>query len=89
MLLVVDMRASAGWLRRVGGQVAGHGSGLHVVATSRQVVGIEGEQAFPVPALSVLAADGQAPSVDPFHYESLRLFVGAGAEDPAEVHGHG
>jgi predicted ATPase/DNA-binding winged helix-turn-helix (wHTH) protein len=61
------------------------GSGVHIIATSREPLRAEGEQIYPVPPLAVPAAKGD----DPWRYAALRLFLararGSGArvwEDP-------
>jgi predicted ATPase/DNA-binding CsgD family transcriptional regulator len=47
--------------------------GLRVLATSRHVLGIEGEQILSVPPLSV--PDAEVLGGDATHYESVRLFL--------------
>ena len=47
---------------------------LHVLATSRHVLGVEGEQILPVPPLSAPEDRGQAPG-DPRRYEAVALFL--------------
>jgi predicted ATPase/DNA-binding CsgD family transcriptional regulator len=46
---------------------------LRILATSRHVLGIEGEQILPVPPLSV--PDTEVLAGDATHYESVRLFL--------------
>src|SRR5687767_4125696 len=47
--------------------------GLQVLATSRHVLGVEGEQILPVPPLSAPAEDDDGTG-DPRRYESVALF---------------
>lgn len=49
--------------------------GLHILATSRHVLGVEGEQILPVPPLSVPEADRDVLAGDATHYESVTLFL--------------
>ena len=49
--------------------------GLRILATSRHVLGVEGEQILPVPPLSTPEAEGNLVGDDPAHYESVRLFL--------------
>jgi len=49
--------------------------GLRIVATSRHVLGVEGEQILPVPPLSTPAAETEVGAGDATHYESVALFV--------------
>jgi predicted ATPase/DNA-binding CsgD family transcriptional regulator len=46
---------------------------LHILATSRHVLGVEGEQILSVPPLSTPEAD--APPGDVSHYEAVELFI--------------
>jgi predicted ATPase/DNA-binding CsgD family transcriptional regulator len=56
--------------------------GLHVLATSRHVLGVEGERILPVPPLSAPDEAGPAPG-DPRRYDSVALFLDrAGAVAP-------
>jgi predicted ATPase/DNA-binding CsgD family transcriptional regulator len=48
--------------------------GLRILATSRHVLGVEGEQILSVPPLSVPNADREVVAGDATHYESVRLF---------------
>ena len=48
-------------------------SGLRILATSRHVLGVEGEQILSVPPLST--PDSEVPAGDATHYESVQLFV--------------
>jgi len=47
--------------------------GLRILATSRHVLGVEGEQILTVPPLST--PEGEVPAGDATHYESVKLFV--------------
>ena len=49
--------------------------GLRILATSRHVLGVEGEQILSVPPLSTPDADEEAEAVDPMRYESVSLFL--------------
>lgn len=49
--------------------------GLHILATSRHVLGVEGEQILSVPPLSVPEADRDVLAGDATHYESVTLFL--------------
>jgi len=49
--------------------------GLRVLATSRHVLGIEGEQILLVPPLSVPDADREVLAGDATHFESVALFL--------------
>ena len=49
--------------------------GLHILATSRHTLGIEGEQILSVPPLSVPATDRDVLAGDATHYESVTLFL--------------
>jgi predicted ATPase/DNA-binding CsgD family transcriptional regulator len=49
--------------------------GLRILATSRHVLGIEGEQILTVPPLSVPDADRDVLAGDATHYESVTLFL--------------
>jgi predicted ATPase/DNA-binding CsgD family transcriptional regulator len=49
--------------------------GLRVLATSRHVLGVEGEQILSVPPLSVPEADQDVLAGDATHYESVTLFL--------------
>ncbi|MGY2873644.1 putative ATPase/DNA-binding CsgD family transcriptional regulator [Marmoricola sp. URHA0025 HA25] len=49
--------------------------GLRILATSRHVLGVEGEQILSVPPLSVPEADRDVLAGDATHYESVTLFV--------------
>jgi predicted ATPase/DNA-binding CsgD family transcriptional regulator len=46
---------------------------LHVLATSRHVLGVEGEQILPVPPLST--PEGTVPADEASHFESVELLV--------------
>jgi predicted ATPase/DNA-binding CsgD family transcriptional regulator len=48
---------------------------LRILATSRHVLGVEGEQILSVPPLSVPDADREVLAGDATHYESVRLFL--------------
>ena len=48
---------------------------LHIVATSRHVLGVEGEQILSVPPLSVPEADRVVLAGDATHYDSVTLFL--------------
>jgi non-specific serine/threonine protein kinase len=48
---------------------------LHILATSREALGIAGETAFRVPSLSVPGTEGPASAEAVARYESVRLFV--------------
>jgi predicted ATPase/DNA-binding CsgD family transcriptional regulator len=48
---------------------------LRILATSRHVLGVEGEQILSVPPLSVPEADREVLAGDATHYESVTLFV--------------
>ena len=47
--------------------------GLRILATSRHVLGVEGEQILSVPPLST--PDSEVPAGDATHYESVTLFM--------------
>ena len=47
--------------------------GLRILATSRHVLGVEGEQILSVPPLSI--PDPEVPAGDATHYESVTLFL--------------
>jgi predicted ATPase len=47
------------------------GATVHIIATSREPLGAEGEQIYPVPPLAVPAAEGD----DPWQYAAIQLFV--------------
>lgn len=49
--------------------------GLHILATSRHVLGVEGEQILSVPPLSVPETDRDVLAGDATHYESVTLFL--------------
>jgi predicted ATPase/DNA-binding CsgD family transcriptional regulator len=49
--------------------------GLRILATSRHVLGVEGEQLLSVPPLSTPDAEGQVGAGDPTRYESVSLFL--------------
>lgn len=49
--------------------------GLRILATSRHVLGVEGEQILSVPPLSVPDADREVLAGDATHYESVTLFL--------------
>lgn len=48
---------------------------LRILATSRHVLGIEGEQILSVPPLSIPDAEAEVVADDPTHYESVTLFL--------------
>jgi len=48
---------------------------LRILATSRHVLGVEGEQILSVPPLSVPEADRDVSAGDPTHFESVTLFL--------------
>jgi predicted ATPase/DNA-binding NarL/FixJ family response regulator len=48
---------------------------LHVLATSRTRLHLSGENVLRVPPLKLLEAEGDLVSADPFHSESVQLFV--------------
>jgi predicted ATPase/DNA-binding CsgD family transcriptional regulator len=48
--------------------------GLHIMATSRHVLGVEGEQILPVPPLST-PGEAEVRAGDATHYESVALFL--------------
>ncbi|HEX4153156.1 MAG TPA: hypothetical protein VHY75_13195, partial [Steroidobacteraceae bacterium] len=50
------------------------GSGVRILATSREPLRAEGEQIYPVPPLAVPAEDAEAED-DPLRYGAVRLFV--------------
>jgi predicted ATPase/DNA-binding winged helix-turn-helix (wHTH) protein len=50
------------------------GSALHIIATSREPLRVEGEWVYPVPPLAVPAEDA-ADQDDPLRYGAVRLFV--------------
>ena len=50
------------------------GPAVHLIATSRESLRIEGEWVYPVPPLAV-PADDSPRHKDPLHYGSVRLFV--------------
>lgn len=49
--------------------------GLHLLATSREPLGIAGEMLLRVPPLALPTAGGRAPLADLLQYEAVRLFV--------------
>jgi predicted ATPase/DNA-binding CsgD family transcriptional regulator len=49
--------------------------GLRILATSRHVLGVEGEQILPVPPLSTPEAEAEVGAGDATHYESVALFL--------------
>jgi len=49
--------------------------GLHILATSRHVLGVEGEQILPVPPLSTPGEEAGVMAGDATHYESVALFL--------------
>lgn len=49
--------------------------GLRILATSRHVLGVEGEQILSVPPLSTPDAEAEVVADDPTHYESVTLFL--------------
>jgi predicted ATPase/DNA-binding CsgD family transcriptional regulator len=49
--------------------------GLRILATSRHLLGVEGEQILSVPPLSVPEADRDVLAGDATHYESVTLFL--------------
>jgi len=49
--------------------------GLRILATSRHVLGVEGEQILAVPPLSTPDADREVAAGDATHYESVTLFL--------------
>jgi predicted ATPase len=51
--------------------VLGVGSKVRIIATSRELLRVEGEQVYPVPPLAVPAAEGE----DPWPYGAVWLFV--------------
>jgi AAA domain len=76
MLLILDncehVHGAAAELAK---QLLGQGAGLRVLASSREVLRVAGEQAFAVPALSTPAA-GQALDADQLmRHDAVRLFV--------------
>lgn len=48
---------------------------VHILATSREALGIAGELSFPVPSLSLPAVDAEGEIDDLIRYESIRLFM--------------
>ncbi|GGM35615.1 LuxR family transcriptional regulator [Dactylosporangium sucinum] len=50
-------------------------AGLHVLATSRQSLGVAGEQSFVVTPLSFPGPDGEVSAEDCAEYDAIRLFV--------------
>lgn len=48
---------------------------LRILATSRHVLGVEGEQILSVPPLSTPHAEGEVGAGDPTRYESVSLFL--------------
>jgi len=48
---------------------------LRILATSRHVLGVEGEQILPVPPLSTPPPESEVTAGDATHYESVALFV--------------
>ena len=50
------------------------GSAVHIIATSREPLRVEGEWVYPVPPLAV-PAENAADQDDPMHYGAVRLFV--------------
>jgi predicted ATPase len=64
------------------GKLLAAAPGLHVLATSRHVLGVEGEQVLAIPPLAA-PADGDAPPGEVSHYEAVALLVDrARAVDP-------
>jgi len=49
--------------------------GLRILATSRHVLGVEGEQILPVPPLSTPDPDQEVLAGDATHYEAVTLFL--------------
>ena len=63
-----------------------HGVGLHVLATSREPLGIGGEQVFRVPPLSLPPAEAKLDRHTAVGFEAVQLFVDrARSHDPAFV----
>lgn len=74
-LLVVDnCEHLADACAQVLGALLGAAPDLRVLATSRQVLGITGEQTFPVPPLPVPAPDGAPDAEELLRYHSVTLF---------------
>ena len=48
---------------------------LHIIASSREILGIPGERTYRVPSLSIPEKDHQPPLEVLTHYEAVRLFV--------------
>ena len=59
--------------------------GLRILATSRHVLGIEGEQILSVPPLSIPDAEAEVVADDPTHYESVTLFLDRAAAVAPDV----
>lgn len=57
------------------GKLLAAAPGLRILATSRHVLGVEGEQILSVPPLSVPEAERDVLAGDATHYESVTLFV--------------
>jgi predicted ATPase/DNA-binding CsgD family transcriptional regulator len=57
------------------GKLLSAAPGLSILATSRHVLGVEGEQILSVPPLSVPGADLGGTAGKATHYESVRLFL--------------
>jgi len=49
--------------------------GLHILATSREALGVPGERPWPVPALGLPEQDTALPPAAAAQYEAVRLFV--------------
>ncbi|MDP3891369.1 LuxR C-terminal-related transcriptional regulator [Nocardioides sp.] len=59
--------------------------GLRILATSRHVLGIEGEQILSVPPLSIPDAEVEDLTDDPTHYEAVTLFLDRAAAVAPDV----
>jgi predicted ATPase/DNA-binding CsgD family transcriptional regulator len=57
------------------GKLLAAAPGLHILATSRHVLGVEGEQILSVPPLSTPDPEADVAADDPTHYESVALFL--------------
>ena len=68
-----QLRAPHRRLRGAGQQAPRRRPGLRILATSRHVLGVEGEQILSVPPLST--PDSEVPAGDATHYESVTLFL--------------